>query len=112
VKGFEMRDKKLTFAVLFLLAVAVCLLIVFRVGAQQPKPVVYHLTPEASKRWLEIDSAETNFIRQANQQIQEYESHKGDILIGASVPADSRACVAGSDGVVSCKKPEAQPSPK
>lgn len=86
------------------------------VGAQEPKAIVpkpetaITLSPEASKRWNDLNAAEQEFFRQAQQTLAMYEARKTDVLIGAGVPADLRPNCAG-DPVV-CRAPQPAPSPK
>jgi hypothetical protein len=73
-----------------------------------PTPVTYKLGAEASKRWTALDKDEQEFIKQANFTIQQYESHKNDLCIGANIPEDARQCVV-VEGTVICSRTEKKP---
>lgn len=86
--------------------------IVSRISAQMPELVIHKLSPEASKRWAAINAEEQDYIRRAQAVIDQYEERKKDIVIGATIPEDSRVCSVGADGIVVCAKPAKQEAAK
>lgn len=84
------------------------------IGAhQQPKPIEYKLSPEASKVIIQLEAQRKAF----NEEINKSENY---VFVGANVPNDSRQCGWDASGIVTCSKPKpdlpeaakAQPSPR
>lgn len=71
-----------------------CALIVYVAIIQgQGKPVadiapvaIKHLSPDASARWIELEKAQTDIVKEANRQLSDLEGQKQGIRLGAEIP--------------------------
>lgn len=83
--------------------IAVSIVLAAIVVSAQPKPVEFKLNAEASKAWLDIETAKTELRR----QYQILESQQAALAIGAGVPQQDREHWVNDKGVIVFVRQEA-----
>ena len=99
-----------------ILPTIITLVMVFMVAwiavAQESKPVVHRLNPAASVKWIELDKAHQDIIREANRQLSEIANQQAALKLGAGIPAEYTPQRNGDTIEFVKPSPSPVPSPK